>query len=62
VDGWNEAAIPELRLHQLYVIDATLARRRIGAMAGQLQEAKWLIKNASAIRNHIAGGAAIVER
>jgi len=42
----NEAAIPKLRLHQLY---ASLMRRARDAqsapMAGQLQEAKWLIKN-----------------
>ena len=42
----NEAAIPKLRLHQLY---ASLMRRSRDAqsapMAGQLQEAKWLIKN-----------------
>lgn len=42
----NEAAIPKLRLHQLY---ASLMRRTRGVqsapMAGQLQEAKWLIKN-----------------
>jgi RNA polymerase sigma-54 factor len=42
----NEAAIPRLRLHQLY---ASLMRRSRDAqsapMAGQLQEAKWLIKN-----------------
>jgi len=42
----NEAAIPKLRLHQLY---ASLMRRTRDAqsapMAGQLQEAKWLIKN-----------------
>ncbi|MEO8132647.1 MAG: RNA polymerase factor sigma-54 [Betaproteobacteria bacterium] len=42
----NEGAIPKLRLHQLY---ASLMRRARDAqsapMAGQLQEAKWLIKN-----------------
>jgi RNA polymerase sigma-54 factor len=42
----NEAAIPKLRLHQLY---ASLMRRtrdtQLAPMAGQLQEAKWLIKN-----------------
>jgi len=42
----NDAAIPKLRLHQLY---ASLMRRARDAqsapMAGQLQEAKWLIKN-----------------
>ena len=42
----NEAAIPKLRLHQLY---ASLMRRARDAqsapMSGQLQEAKWLIKN-----------------
>jgi RNA polymerase sigma-54 factor len=42
----NEAAIPKLRLHQLY---ASLMRRSRDAqsapMTGQLQEAKWLIKN-----------------
>ena len=42
----NEAAIPKLRLHQLY---ASLMRRARDAasapLAGQLQEAKWLIKN-----------------
>ena len=42
----NESAIPKLRLHQLY---ASLMRRARDAqsapMAGQLQEAKWLIKN-----------------
>jgi RNA polymerase sigma-54 factor len=42
----NEGAIPKLRLHQLY---ASLMRRSRDAqsapMTGQLQEAKWLIKN-----------------
>ena len=42
----NETAMPKLRLHQLY---ASLMRRARDAqsapMAGQLQEAKWLIKN-----------------
>ena len=42
----NEAAIPKLKLHQLY---ASLMRRardsQSAPMAGQLQEAKWLIKN-----------------
>ncbi|MFC4159920.1 RNA polymerase factor sigma-54 [Chitinimonas lacunae] len=47
-NGWiaqlNEAAMPKLRVNQLY---ASLLRqhRDSGNLAGQLQEAKWLIKN-----------------
>lgn len=46
--GWtaqlNEAALPKLRVNQLY---ANLLRqhRDSGNLSGQLQEAKWLIKN-----------------
>lgn len=48
-DRWqaelNQGAIPRLRVNQMYARAVAEQRRSAGELTGQLQEAKWLIKN-----------------
>lgn len=41
----NQGAIPRLRVNQMYARAVAEQRRSAGELSGQLQEAKWLIKN-----------------
>jgi RNA polymerase sigma-54 factor len=41
----NAEAIPKLRINQLYVMLLRQNRGQAGGLSGQLQEARWLIKN-----------------